>query len=90
MKRLIFVKKFKKDLKRAKRRNKDLGALEAVIERLRSGQSLGIRHRRHRLKGKHKEFEECHIEPDWILIWRETEDAIQLARTGSHSDVFKR
>ena len=80
--------RFEKDLKRVKRRGKDLNKLWAVLEILVAGDELHSRHRPHRLSGQWSEFWECHIEPDWLLIWDRQQDALVLVRTGTHSDLF--
>ena len=86
--RLLTTKRFGRDLKRAKKRGKDLGRLWAVVGRLLRGQALDLRHRRHRLSGAWSGSWECHIEPDWLLIWIQDDDALVLVRTGTHSDLF--
>lgn len=66
--RLLTTKRFGRDLKRAKKRGKDLGRLWAVVDRLLDGQPLDPRHRQHRLSGAWSGSWECPIEPDWLLI----------------------
>ena len=80
--------RFEKDLKRVKRRGKDLEKLWAVLEILVAGNEFHPRHRPHRLSGQWSNFWECHIEPDWLLIWDRQEHALVLVRTGTHSDLF--
>lgn len=87
---LQYTTQFKKDYKRVKKQNKDLSKLRVVIEKLVSGQSLGPQYRNHQLTGNWKGHRDCHIEPDWILIYRFTSDDLFLERTGSHSDLFKK
>lgn len=79
---------FKHDVKKARKRGKDLAKLWAIVARLLQGQDLEPRHRRHKLTGEWAEFWECHVEPDRLLIWRETEEELILVRTGTHSDLF--
>jgi len=79
---------FKKDLKKQKKRGKNLDKIKAVIEHLLSGQPLPPRHQDHPLAGGWIGRRDCHIEPDWILIYRLSEDELRLERTGSHSDLF--
>jgi mRNA interferase YafQ len=86
--RLRTTKRFERDLRRAKRRGKPLDRLWAVVDLLVTGEQLPARCRRHRLSGALHPFWECHIEPDWLLIWNETEEALTLVRTGTHADLF--
>ena len=72
------------------KQNNDLFNLRAVIEKLVAGQSLEPRFRDHQLSGSWKGHRNCHIEPDWILIYRITADDLYLERTGSHSELFKK
>ncbi len=89
MRRLKTTKRFERDLKRAKKRGKELDKLWSVAERLLNDEPLEARHRVHTLTGQWQSFRECHIEPDWLLIWRESEDYLVLVRTGTHSDLFE-
>ena len=86
--RLLTTSRFEKDLKRADRRGKDLDKLWTVVDALLSGQDLHPRLRPHRLSGQWSESWECHIEPDWLLIWNYRDDALILVRLGSHADLF--
>lgn len=86
---IYYTTQFKKDYKRIKKQNKDLDKLKVVIEALVSGEVLDERYQDHKLSGEWKEHRDCHIEPDWILIYRLTSDSLYLERTGSHSDLFK-
>lgn len=88
MKEIKTTNRFLRDLKLARRRGQDLDKLEAVIAALARGEKLSSRHRPHRLQGEMKGLWECHIEPDWLLIWDEIPDAIILIRSGTHSDLF--
>ena len=58
------------------------------LERLLSNQPLDPRHRKHRLTGDWSPCWECHIEPDWLLVWDQGDDALILVRTGTHTDLF--
>ena len=87
---LHFTTQFKKDYKRIKKQNKDLYKLRTVIEKLAAGQLLEPKHHDHQLSGNWKGHRDCHIEPDWILIYRITVDDLYLERTGSHSELFKK
>ncbi len=79
---------FRKDRKRADRRGKDLKKLDTVMRRLANAEHLEARHRDHKLTGPWQDFRECHIEPDWLLIYRLATDEITFVRTGTHSDLF--
>ena len=85
-----YTTQFKKDYKRIKNREKDLGKLRAVIEKLVAGQFLEPRYKDHQLFGNWKGHRDCHIGPDWILIYRITANDLYLERTGSHSELFKK
>lgn len=87
--RLIYSSQFKKDFKRIKSQGKDISQLELVIEKLLNNEQLDIKYRDHKLVGRWKNFRDCHIEPDWILIYKLTDSALFLERTGSHSDLFR-
>ncbi len=87
-KKLIWAKKFSKDVKRARRRNRNLESLRNIIEILQSTDTLTREYKPHPLKGKYTGYMECHIEPDWLLIWKADGEAVYLTRTGTHSDLF--
>jgi len=86
--RLSQTNQFKKDIKRALKRGKDLAKLKAVVDLLLAGQSLPPKNRDHPLGGSWAGHRDCHIEPDWILIYKILEAEIRLERTGTHSDLF--
>jgi mRNA interferase YafQ len=79
---------FKKDVKRQLRQGKDQAKLIEVVQVLLAGRDLPLKHRDHPLKGEWKGRRDCHIEPDWILIYRISKDELRLERTGTHSDLF--
>ena len=87
---LILTGKFKKSLKLAKKRGLDLKLLDKVITMLQNDIPLEEKYRDHELKGKYQGFRECHIQPDWLLVYKIERDALilKLIRTGSHSDLF--
>ncbi len=89
MKDLRLRTSFKRDVKRISKRGYDLDRLQAVIEFLRHGEVLDETYRDHPLKGEWTSFRECHIGPDWLLIYQATDDEVLLARTGSHADLFE-
>ena len=88
--RLEYGNKFLKDLKLAKRRGLDFGQLKVVTDTLQEGKRLPAQCRDHSLTGNYKGYRECHINPDWLLIYKkkETIRIISLYRTGTHSDLF--
>ena len=80
--------RFRRDVKRLKRQGKDLSELKTIIEMLVRQEPLPERCRDHSLVGNWSGFRECHIRPDWLLIYRVEGEELQLARTGSHADLF--
>ena len=82
------TKQFKKDVKRMRKRGKDLEKVKAVIDLLVAEEPLPPKNRDHKLGGNWIGRRDCHIEPDWILIYKLTEDELLLERTGTHSDLF--
>ena len=86
--KLSQTSQFKRDIKKQKKRGKNLDKIKAVIEHLLTGQPLPQRHQDHPLAGNWIGRRDCHIEPDWILIYRLSEEELRLERTGSHSDLF--
>ena len=89
MKQLSQTRQFAKDVKRMRKRGKDIEKLKAVVTRLASGQALEPRYRDHALIGEWKNCRDCHLEPDWVLIYSADERHLRLERTGSHSDLFE-
>ena len=87
---LILTGKFKKSLKLAKKRGLNLKLLDKVITMLQNDIPLEEKYRDHELKGKYQGFRECHIQPDWLLVYRIENDllVLTLSRTGTYSDLF--
>lgn len=85
-----FTNQFKKDLKLAKKQGKDIERLFAVIEKLADEELLEQKYRDHDLSGNFKGCRECHVEPDWLLIYEVMDDVLvlMLYRVGSHSTLF--
>ena len=79
---------FERDLRKLLKRGKELAKLYEIVEQLAKGELLAVRHKPHPLKGDWKPKWDCHIEPDWLLIYEVTDDEVLLARTGTHSDLF--
>lgn len=82
--------RFQKDLKRLKKRGYDISLLAEVIDKLAAGETLPEKNQDHRLSGNYKGCRECHVAPDWLLIYEIAADELilYLTRTGSHSDLF--
>lgn len=87
-----FTTQFKKDLKLAKKQNKDLDKLFSVIEVLARGETLPPQYRDHDLSGNYKGTRECHVEPDWLLVYEIQDNVLvlMLYRLGTHSELFKK
>ncbi|CFQ27725.1 TPA: type II toxin-antitoxin system YafQ family toxin [Streptococcus agalactiae] len=90
MLQLVTTNQFRKDVKRAKKRGLNLKKLEAVLDPLQKEETLDEKHRDHALVGNYMGFRECHIEPDWLLVYAIDKGQLILtaSRTGSHSDLF--
>ena len=88
MRNLIRGAQFRRDVKLAERRGKDLSKLRELILLLAEGQPLPPRYRDHPLAGDWRHFRDCHIEADWLLIYKIEGDDLYLVRTGTHSDLF--
>ena len=86
-----FTAQFKKDLKLAKRQHKELDKLFDVIETIAFGKVLEAKYKDHELSGNYKGLRECHVEPDWLLIYSIQNDilVLMLYRLGSHSELFR-
>ena len=87
---LVMITQFRKDLKRINKRGKDLSLLKDVLQTLREEQALEEKYRDHALTGNYIGFRECHIQPDWLLVYAINKEELILtaSRTGSHSDLF--
>ncbi len=86
--RVTQSKQFSKDLKVQQKRGKDLQKLKDLIALLLSEEALPVRNRDHALTGNWFGWRDCHLEPDWLLIYKKSADELKLGRTGSHSDLF--
>lgn len=82
---------FKKDYKLAKKQGLDTNALKEIIDKLSKGEKLPEKNKDHGLKGDYEGYRECHIESDWLLIYKIYEDVLvlSLVRTGTHSRLFR-
>ncbi|MBO4947813.1 MAG: type II toxin-antitoxin system YafQ family toxin [Peptococcaceae bacterium] len=88
---IVMSNHFKRDLKLARKRGLDISLLDEVVMQLASEIPLAAKYRDHDLKGNYAGFRECHILPDWLLIYRIDGNDLMLflARTGTHSDLFE-
>ena len=85
-----YTGQFKRDVKLAERRGKDMSKLRTVIKLLLAGLSLPREFGDHPLKGEWRASRDLHIKPDWVPIYRVDGDAVRFERTGTHSDLFGR
>lgn len=87
-----FTTTFKKSYKLMKKRGLDLSLLDTIVDKLRQGIPLEEKYRDHALTGNFEGFRECHIKPDWLLVYLIEDDilTLTLVDTGSHSDIFKK
>jgi mRNA interferase YafQ len=89
MRTIRYLGKFKQDYKRMAKRGSDIRKLRLVIQKLVNEDELEPRYKDHPLQGKHAGARDCHISPDWILIYAIVGDELRLIRTGAHADLFK-
>ena len=91
MLRAEYTTQFKKDLKLAQRRNLDIEKLKLIVLKLCTPETLPAANKDHELSGRWKNHRECHIQPDWLLIYfvSKKTDTIHFVRTGTHSDLFE-
>ena len=71
------------------KRGKNLGKLEAIVRQLAQKKRLEAKYRDHSLSGEWKRSRDCHVEPDWVLIYTADKDFLRLERTGTHNDLFE-
>ncbi|MDR2706216.1 MAG: type II toxin-antitoxin system YafQ family toxin [Planctomycetaceae bacterium] len=91
MLKIVFSNKMKRDIKRVAKRGRDLAKLEFVLDTLANRIPLPQKYKDHQLIGNLNDFRECHVEPDWLLIYQISEDNLTLfaTRTGTHADLFE-
>jgi mRNA interferase YafQ len=87
---LRYTASFKKDYKRLKKRGYDMAKLRQVLEHLVNGETIKERYKNHHLRGSYASARDCHVEPDWVLIYAIVGDELRLLRTGTHADLFKK
>ncbi len=84
-----YSNQFERDLKKMLKQGKNGGKIEAVMKNLINEEALAPKYKDHKLIGNYKGRRECHVEPDWLLIYKKTPGEIIFERTGTHSDIFK-
>lgn len=80
--------RFKKDFRTCVKRGYKMPLLQQIIDTLRIPAPLHAKNREHNLSGNYAEYRECHIAPDWLLIYKQTDTELLLYRTGTHADLF--
>ncbi len=85
---VVESRQFRKDKKQSIKRHQDQKKLDEVLYMLRNGEKLPEKYHDHPLQGLYKNYKECHIEPDWLLVYKIENDTLYLAGTGSHADLF--
>ncbi len=85
---IVQTARFKRDVRRLQKQGKNLAGLQSIIKTLVKKKSLDPKFKDHKLVGDWKGCRECHIAPDWLLIYRVQENKLQLVRTSSHADLF--
>ena len=88
MKAVSSGKQYKRDVKTMRKRGKDIDKLLEIVYNIANEQPLDPKHKDHVLIGDYKSFRDCHIEPDWLLVYSIDDQTIFLHRTGSHNDLF--
>jgi mRNA interferase YafQ len=88
MRELSYSRSYAKGLRRMVRRGKDPNLIISIIDSLASNMPLPAKHEDHPLRGNFQGFRECHVEPDWLLIYQVEDDRLYLAATGTHADLF--
>lgn len=88
MRALIHTARFRREIRRAARRGKDIRKIRTITEYLLAGEPLRQRYNAHQLVGNMNTLWECRIEFDWLLVWDEDDTTVTLMRTGTHDDIF--
>jgi mRNA interferase YafQ len=88
MKTVRRTSQFKQDVKRMQRRSKDFAIFKEIVRNLIAEQALDPKYRDHALLGQYAGTRECHVEPDWLLVYELTQHEVVLIRTGTHTDLF--
>jgi mRNA interferase YafQ len=88
MRKIILTSQFKRDVKLAEKRHKDMSKLREAFYLLAQAEALPVRYKDHPLTGEWKHHRDLHLEPDWLLIYKVDCDEIFMVRTGTHTDIF--
>lgn len=90
MYKIVYTNRMKKDVKLMKKRGKDISKLVRILSLLATGNPLPAQNKDHQLTGNLRDFRECHIEPNWLLLYQKYDDILVLSATatGSHADLF--
>ncbi len=88
---IVFTNNFKKDLRKCVSRGRDVSILEKVVDLLAETGTLPSKYKPHKLTGNYKGHWECHLQPDWLLVWRQNDKELILlfTNTGTHADLFR-
>jgi mRNA interferase YafQ len=85
----VYTRQFERDLKKVRKRGKNIDKLKIIVRTLLAEEALDPIHHDHKLIGNWQGRRECHIESDWLLIYKMETDRIIFERTGTHSDLFR-
>ncbi|MFZ1081965.1 MAG: type II toxin-antitoxin system YafQ family toxin [Candidatus Kryptoniota bacterium] len=85
----VYTKRFQKDVKLVAKRGNDTEAMKETITLLLEGKPLEARYRDHKLHGEYEDCKECHVQPDWLIIYRLVGNELHFLRTGTHADLFE-
>lgn len=88
MREIVFTAQFKRDVKLAEKRHKDMSKLRMVFFLLAREEILPVRYKDHPPGGEWKHHRDLHVEPDWVLIYKISGDSLFMVRTGTHADIF--
>ena len=86
----FYTSLFNKDVKKIAKQHKDIDQLKEIVKKLIIQETLDSKYKDHKLKGQYEDYRECHLQPDWLLIYLIKADSITFVRTGSHSELFKK
>lgn len=90
MRKILHTTQFKRDSKRLQKRGHDFSKFRRIVEQIARAETLNPQFRDHPLRGTYQGARECHVEPDWLLIYERAETEVILIRTGTHADLFSK